>query len=83
MHYQGSCHCGDITFEAEGEIDHAIECNCSFCSRKGTLLWFVPRAKFKLNSGEDKATLYKFNKHRRNPGQVEFIRKNLTAADSI
>lgn len=64
MHYQGSCHCGDITFEADGEIDHAIECNCSHCSRKGTLLWFVPRTKFKVNSGEDKTTVYKFNTHR-------------------
>jgi hypothetical protein len=64
VNYQGSCHCGNITFEAEGEIDQAIECNCSYCSRKGTLLWFVPRTKFTLRSGEDKLTLYKFNKHR-------------------
>lgn len=64
MHYRGSCHCGAVAFEAEGQIDHAIECNCSYCSRKGTLLWFVPREKFSLKRGEDKTTVYKFNTHR-------------------
>jgi hypothetical protein len=64
MRYQGSCHCGAVKFEAEGEISGVIECNCSYCSRKGTLLWFVPRAKMTLQSGADKLTLYKFNKHR-------------------
>ena len=26
----------------------ALECNCSICSRKGALLWFVPRDKLRL-----------------------------------
>jgi hypothetical protein len=64
MHYQGSCHCGALAFEAEGEIDQVIECNCSYCSRKGSLLWFVPRAKFTLRSGADQASIYQFNTHR-------------------
>ena len=64
MLYQGSCHCGAIKFEAEGELDHVVDCNCSYCSRKGGLLWFVPRASFKLHSGDDKLTVYRFNKHR-------------------
>jgi hypothetical protein len=44
--YPGSCHCGAIRFSAEGAIGPVLECNCSMCSRKGSLLWFVPRAKF-------------------------------------
>ena len=40
-----------------------MECNCSHCSRKGFLLWFVPRAQFKLLQGADRLTTYKFNKH--------------------
>ncbi|MNR82277.1 Glutathione-dependent formaldehyde-activating enzyme [compost metagenome] len=64
MHYQGSCHCGLLKFEAEGELEQVIECNCSHCSRKGFLLWFVPRAQMKITSGEGKSTVYKFNKHR-------------------
>jgi hypothetical protein len=64
MRYEGSCHCGAVKFEAEGEIGPVIECNCSYCSRKGLLLWFVPRAQMTLRSGADRLSLYKFNKHR-------------------
>lgn len=63
MLYKGSCHCGRVAFEVEGEIDHAIACNCSICSRKGSLLWFVPRAKLKLLTPEDAANTYTFNRH--------------------
>lgn len=59
----GSCHCGAVTFTAEGDIDQVVECNCSHCSRKGFLLWFVPQASFAITSGEDKLTTYTFNKH--------------------
>lgn len=63
MIYQGSCHCGDIAFEAEGEIGPVVDCNCSYCSRKGTLLWFVARDKLRLKTSEDAITTYHFNKH--------------------
>lgn len=63
MHHVGSCHCGGIRFEAEGEIGSALACNCSICSRKGSLLWFVPRAKFKLLTPEADTVAYTFNKH--------------------
>lgn len=63
MIYQGSCHCGTIAFEVEGEINAAIACNCSICSRKGSLLWFVARDKLKLLTPEDAAATYTFNKH--------------------
>ena len=59
----GSCHCGAVKFTAQGEIDQAIECNCSHCSRKGFLLWFVPRDSFAITAGEDSLTTYTFNKH--------------------
>ncbi|HWT72671.1 MAG TPA: GFA family protein [Oxalicibacterium sp.] len=64
MRYEGSCHCGAVKFEAEGEIGAVIECNCSYCSRKGLLLWFVPRALMTLRAGAGQLTRYKFNKHR-------------------
>ena len=50
MLYKGSCHCGKIAFEVEGEINAAVACNCSICSRKGSLLWFVPREKLQLKT---------------------------------
>ena len=63
MKYTGSCHCGDVAFEFEGEFQEAVECNCSHCSRKGYLLTFVPRERFVLKSGEAQLGKYMFNKH--------------------
>lgn len=63
MKYQGSCHCGNVAFEVEGEIQEALACNCSICQRKGSLLWFVPRSEFKLLSQDSAASTYTFNQH--------------------
>ncbi|HKZ74938.1 MAG TPA: GFA family protein [Steroidobacteraceae bacterium] len=64
MTHKGSCHCGRIAFEVDGELSRAIECNCSHCSRKGYLLWFVPREQFRLGTSESNLSTYTFNKHR-------------------
>ncbi|HSV81986.1 MAG TPA: GFA family protein [Ramlibacter sp.] len=63
MLYRGSCHCGGIRFEVEGEVDSGLACNCSICRRKGSLLWFVPRAKLRLLTPEDRTAVYTFNRH--------------------
>jgi hypothetical protein len=63
MKYQGSCHCGRIKFEAEGEITSALSCNCSMCQRKGTLMWFLPRGNMQLLTPEKDTSVYLFNKH--------------------
>ena len=63
MKYQGSCHCGKVAFEAEGEIGEVVACNCSMCQRKGSLFWFVPAASFTLKTGRDAMKTYLFNKH--------------------
>ncbi|MFH0341275.1 MAG: GFA family protein [Chromatiales bacterium] len=62
MQYRGSCHCGNVAFEVDGELSGAMACNCSICSRKGSLLWFMPRDKFKLLTPEENAATYTFNK---------------------
>lgn len=61
--HQGSCHCGCVAFEVEGDPQQLMECNCSHCSRKGCLLWFVPRAQLHFLSTEDELGSYTFNKH--------------------
>jgi hypothetical protein len=61
--YKGSCHCGRIAFEVEGEVQQVMECNCSICSRKGSLLWFVPRGDFRLLTPEQPTSTYTFNQH--------------------
>lgn len=63
MKYQGSCHCGGIAFEAEGDLQQVMACNCSICSRKGSLLWFIPRDKFHQLTPESNLSTYTFNKH--------------------
>ena len=63
MKYQGSCHCGNVAFEVEGEIKSAMSCKCSMCQRKGSLLWFVPRDSLKVSTPEDASRIYLFNKH--------------------
>lgn len=64
MKYLGSCHCGRIKFEAEGEIDGAMSCNCSMCQRKGSLMWFLPRESLRLLTPEEDTDVYLFNNHR-------------------
>ena len=63
MNYQGSCHCGQIAFEVEGDLTEVMECNCSICSRNGSLLWFVPRQQLRLLTPEENISTYTFGKH--------------------
>ena len=63
MSHKGSCHCGAVAFEVEGEIQGAIMCNCSICHRKGAPLWFVPAGSLKLLTGDGALKSYTFNKH--------------------
>jgi len=63
MLYRGSCHCGRVAFEVEGALTLAIACNCSICSRKGALLWAVPRDSLRLHAPADALGTYSFNKH--------------------
>lgn len=62
MLYRGGCHCGAVTFEAEGPDEIvAQDCNCSMCSRAGFLHFIVPKSRFRLLKGEEAITTYTFN----------------------
>lgn len=63
MKHRGSCHCGAIAFEAEGDIGEPMACNCSICQRKGSLLWFIAPDAFRLLTGTQGMNTYTFNKH--------------------
>ena len=63
MTYQGSCHCGRIAFDVDGELASAVSCNCAICRRKGALLWFVPRASLRLRTPPEAASTYTFHQH--------------------
>ena len=59
----GGCHCGKVRYEVEMKVENAVECNCSICFKRGSLLDFVPESHFKLQSGEGDLKNYQFNKH--------------------
>jgi hypothetical protein len=61
--HRGNCHCGQVTFEVDGEVDSALASHCSNCSRRGSLLWFVPRHALRLTTPEANLASYTFNKH--------------------
>ncbi|MFZ6799727.1 GFA family protein [Undibacterium sp. Di24W] len=62
MIYQGACHCGAVQFEVEaGESVEVEDCNCSICRMTGFLHLIVPLKAFRLLSGADNLTSYRFN----------------------
>ncbi|MBS0319178.1 MAG: GFA family protein [Proteobacteria bacterium] len=63
MHYEGSCHCGRVAFDVDGDLNGVVACNCSICQRKGALMWFVPRESLHLRTPDEAAATYTFNKH--------------------
>ena len=61
--HTGGCHCGAVRYRVDLDLTKpVIQCNCSICSRTGTLLTFVPEGSFKLEKGEQNLTDYQFNK---------------------
>lgn len=62
QHYQGSCQCGAVTFEADLDLAGAITCNCSRCRRLGSVFAFTPASGFRQTAGEGGLTVYRFNK---------------------
>lgn len=60
--YTGGCHCGAVKYEVTTDLAEVLQCNCSHCSKKGMLLNFVDKDKFKLISGKENLGEYQFNK---------------------
>jgi hypothetical protein len=59
--HKGSCHCGRVTFEVDGDIKGAMECNCSICRRKGALWHAAKDDQLRILSGEADLGVYQFN----------------------
>lgn len=63
--YNGSCHCGAVRYTVEADLSQpVVTCNCSICSRSGSMLTFVSAESFQLHQGSDALTDYLFNKER-------------------
>jgi hypothetical protein len=47
----GSCHCGRVAFEIDGEIPEKLtRCTCSFCAKRGTLYAYFTSTQFILKT---------------------------------
>ncbi len=61
--YDGCCHCGSIRFKVFLDLDDAVICDCSICTKKGSIVVRVEEADFDLLSPISELSLYTFNKH--------------------
>jgi hypothetical protein len=59
---RGGCHCGAVQYEVlVGRQLLVHKCNCSICSKSGYLHLIVPAEDFRLLSGKDESSEYRFN----------------------
>lgn len=60
--YRGGCHCGAVRFEFDAPaVTEVSECNCSVCQMTGFLHIIVSKEHFRLLSGAEQLTEYRFN----------------------
>lgn len=59
--YEGSCHCQNVRFKAKIDLDDSYVCDCSICSRKGSIMNRVEPGNFVLLTELTDASVYKFN----------------------
>jgi len=61
MKIRGGCHCKAVRFEADvPEAVEILDCNCSICAASGFRHLIVLHGDFRLISGADKLTSYRF-----------------------
>jgi hypothetical protein len=63
MPIRGSCHCGRIAFTFDAAPTEAIECNCSICRMRGSVLTAMDPGEFSLATPREDIATYTFNTH--------------------
>src|ERR1700733_4696965 len=62
MPIMGSCHCGQVSFEIDGEKPAMLtRCTCSFCSKAGRLMAYYRPDQFRLTSEPNDVGTYRWN----------------------
>jgi hypothetical protein len=58
---KGQCHCGAVRFgfTCDSHVE-LLDCNCSICAKTGFLHLIIPHRDFRLESGADLLTSYRF-----------------------
>ena len=60
--FTGGCHCGAVRFAFEARRGAVVHrCNCSICRLTDYLHLIVPAGRFRLLSGAESLTEYRFN----------------------
>ena len=63
--YSGGCHCGAVRYEADVDFSQdTLKCNCSICRKARAWLVAVGGDDFRLLSGADALTEYRFGPQR-------------------
>ena len=63
--YHGSCHCGEVRFQADIDLAQGtFKCNCSICFKTRAWLAPVAEADFRLLAGDGGQQDYQFGKKR-------------------
>ena len=58
--HTGGCHCGAVRFEVELDLATGTMCNCTICTKLGTVGANVKPAAFRLVSGEADLSSYEW-----------------------
>ena len=60
--HKGGCHCGAVRFEVQAPANlEVLSCTCSMCATTGFLHLITSKEDFKIISGENNLTEYRFN----------------------
>ena len=63
MAFEGSCHCGKLSYRVEEDLPtKAMACNCSICRRRAALHHFTTPEKFRFTGSEPDVAAYSWNK---------------------
>jgi hypothetical protein len=59
--YNGSCHCGAVTFEFKSDLDAFMQCDCSLCRKKNAVMAAAHKDDVRILTGHDVLGQYRWN----------------------